>query len=93
MASNKKPSLVDSLKSLPPSRQCKNPMANLTEEELETWAELKRAIRAGSLNHLSMNEIHRQVCAHFGVKIPRSTFRDHMIREGISKPDPDNKTL
>jgi len=79
---------VNKLKSMPPSTRVQNPLDTLSEEDKRVWEELKAAIKSGALNHLSMNEIHRQVCAHFKISLPRTTFRDILAREKVSKPKP-----
>lgn len=86
MSENKQKDLVSTLAELPPSTQYNNPLNKLEGKQKKEWEDVKTAIKAGKLNHLSMNEIHRRVCQHFNIQVPRTTFRDTLTREGIRKP-------
>lgn len=79
----KQPSLAECLKALPPSRPHQaNPFSNLPDVQKKEWKEVCKLIRSGGLKHLSLNEIRRRVSERFKFIIPKSTFRDLLVREG-----------
>jgi hypothetical protein len=83
MPKAKQPSLADELLALPPSRPRTNPISQLSDEQKEEWEKVKQLLKAGALKHLSLNEIRRRLSARFNFNIPRTTFRDFLVREGV----------
>jgi hypothetical protein len=77
-------SLLEELKALPVSQGRNRPLENLTPEQAVEWTELKTAMRKGQLDHLSRNEIRRHIVKRFDIdRLPESTFRKILIREGV----------
>jgi hypothetical protein len=80
----KQPSLVSQLKAAAPTVSvC--PLLFLTGDDKKELDEVIAAIKAGQLKHLSINEIRSRVCARFNVKVPKTTFREFLVKNGIKQ--------
>lgn len=77
----KKPSLVEELKSLPPSV---NPLESLVGEDKQELDAVLDALKKGALAHLSLECLRHRVCERFNVKMAKTTFRDFLVRKGYS---------
>lgn len=78
----KQPSLVEQLKATPQVVTiC--PLAFLEGEDKKELDAVIEALKAGQLRHLSLNAIRAKVCERFNVKVPKTTFRDFLVKRGF----------
>ena len=83
MSDNK---LLAKLKGMPTSQGKNKPFENLSPAHKREWVAIKQAMKNGELDHLSRNEIRRQVAESFSIpKLTETTFRKILIREGVMK--------
>ncbi len=76
--------LLNKLKGMPTSQGKNKPFDNLSPAHKREWVAIKKAMKDGELDHLSRNEIRRQVAEAFNIpKLTESTFRKILIREGV----------
>ena len=76
--------LLDKLKGMPTAQGKNKPCENLSPAHKREWLSIKKAMKDGELDHLSRNEIRRQVAEAFNIpKLTESTFRKILLREGV----------
>lgn len=73
--------LLNRLKSLPRSSRS-NPFDCLSDEHKEEWEGVRSAWAAGKLSHVSISQLNRSVCSHFGMKqLSFAKFRKELERK------------